>query len=93
VRGLSGDSGLYSGKVMAEWGNPINLAEIKDRHGMTGGSSGKTENETLQSELCSVVTRQPGCPSSRPNSCPGEDSTQKIKNRTFPKDHRTGFRV
>lgn len=28
---------------MAEWGNPINSAEIKDRHGMTGGSSGKTK--------------------------------------------------
>lgn len=43
MRGQSGDSGLYSGKVMAEWGNPINLAEIKDRHGMTGGSSTKTK--------------------------------------------------
>ena len=28
---------------MAEWGNPIKLAEIKDRRGMTGGSSTKTK--------------------------------------------------
>lgn len=48
---------------MAEWSNPINSAEIKDRHGMTGGSSGKTKNEILQSELCSVVTQTAGCPS------------------------------
>lgn len=43
MRGQSGDFGLYSGKVMAEWGNPIKLAEIKDRHEMTGGSSTKTK--------------------------------------------------
>lgn len=44
ARVMSGESGLYSGKTkqikgaVAEWGNPINLAVIKEGHAMTEGS-------------------------------------------------------
>lgn len=72
----------------------MNSAEIK-KHEMTKiGSRLREPTEVLQPELCSAASRQPGCPSSRCQSCSSIDlllGFKRLITRPLLRDQRTGF--